>query len=443
MKNIPLIIIAFFAFHLSLSAQVNHPLMNSHHFSTNASKYNPAFLGKDHNRTFINLIDAYGWVGTNFLSADLLKESVIDGLLDLSEVKIDELKSLNAASLGANVDILNFSTRIGKEKEIFTLKLGITSRNELSAIFLKDLASLVKDGNKQFEGQTIDVSPYANGFGALEFNLGGAFDLSFIHSSVVNVRAGVNVKTYMPYASVFTPKHDASLYTATGGEYLEAKYDMEVNTATVDDDNFNIGSGYGFDIGAEATILNRFFVGLSGVDIGRLSFDKNTTKNFSSDVVKYEGVDFDLFGDDDGFDEQKFDTLFNDFTEVEDESYTMPLPSKIILRAGYQTVAHTLNETKYHPHTVSLTYVQGFRNNGTASRRPHVVASYVYDLKRILNAGVNMGYGGANAYMLGGFLSVKGGPFRFGIGSSNMLGLVSSKATTMDIHTNLTFAFGK
>jgi hypothetical protein len=123
------------------------------------------------------------------------------------------------------------------------------------------------------------------------------------------------------------------------------------------------------------------------------------------------------------------------------DAFTMPYPARINFYGGYQIKADR-NGVEYTKHKFILNIVQGFQNNGIATKRSYFGAGYVYNLKTILDVGGNIGFRGYNNFQFGTFFGVRAGFFRFGLGSSNLLPLISAEAGTgSDITFNMTLAF--
>jgi len=428
-------------------SQINQPLLNSYHFNLNSARYNPALLGMDSKKIHINIFNVYAYGTTNFANGDVLRSALSDDgtVFNISDLDLDNLNDKNLVGVGGLVELLNLGFTFGNKKksDLFSLKFGVASRGDFTGNFSRDLLNLAIDGNAPIRGQSVDIAPVLNGFGGLEINLGGAINLDFISSDILSLRGGVNLKYILPSAGIYTDRSSADFFTAADGSEVAIDYDLLIHTAAVDEDSDRlfVGNGFGVDIGVHAEVLDHFFGGISVLDLGTINFDDpNNTAFVSTSTVTFDGVEFDVSENE--AEEIDIDSLFN-LEEQRGGSFSIPLPSKIVFTAGFRTKKKTAKDKTYYPHTVKLTYVQGFDENSGSTSNPFVTASYVHAIKTVLNLGVNVGVAGLNRFQSGAFFSVKGGPFRFGLGSSNAITAIAApdNATGLDIQSTMTFAF--
>ena len=415
-------------------AQVDQPLSNSHHFNTNTSRMYPALLGVDHKFTNITFFNFDAAFNNDLISYQAVRDATNDGELNISELDFKTEDGNNNIRLSTLFEILSFSTAIKKnEEELFTFKAGFSGRSFNGALVPNDLLSLLSKGNTQFEGKSIDISPAVTSLTTGEIYLGGAFDWKFLKSNLVDIRTGLNVKYFTPIsAGYFERDQKASFYTAPRGEYIDVDYNIDGYYGVSTEEEIIIGKGLGLDIGMNASILNNFFVHLGITDIGSVKVEKGDTRRYSSrDSFRFEGVNLDKGTS------IPLDSIFQ-LNETTDVNFDLPLPTTAQLTIGYRTNSYTKKDVAYHPHTLKLSYIEGFRSSNVNN---YIGVSYVYDLNTVLNLGINTGLVGFQEPIVGTFLSVRGGPFRFGIGTSNILAVINNNSKTAGVQSNISFVF--
>lgn len=425
-------------------AQENSPVVYSSFFSLNASRYEPAVLGQDFDKYYINVINSYAWAGNTTFSRQQFEDLVNAETGDLNAF-FGNLKDNNQTGIGAIVSLMNVGFKINKEEEEFlTFKLGVSDRIEANLLYSNELFQLLWGGNAQYENQTVDFEFKANALYVREYAVGAAMNLP-IENENWDFKAGVSVKYLQGLGALYSDELDFSLYTAPYGEYLELNYNYDIKTsyddALFDEGKMNYskayGSGFGADVGVSASFKERFYGNLNVLDIGGVTFKKSVTTYRNSGTLLYDGIYVDnIFKGPYEFNTDFFEEVY---TDVDDEGgkFTMPYPTRLRTHFSYRIPKVSDRGLTYFMHNIGLTYIQGFKNFGSATTRPYVAAAYTFNLKSAFEIGTNVGFFGYNKSEIGLFLAARAGVFRFGIGSGNLTPLFKKYGTGADFNFNI------
>ena len=442
-------------------AQEDSPTTYSSLFHLAGSKHEPAVLGDDYKNVHIGIVNAYVWAGNTTLNIDQLSK-ITNGNFDKSDASsvFDGDRRFHRFGAGANIDVLNVGVRFNNpdETEMFSVSLGASLRTEANYLISDNFFKLAYRGNgsDQFRGKKVNMPIAFNSFGALEYSLGFAMPIP-LKVKDFDFKGGVRLKYLRGIYSAYTENAQFDIETHEKGEFVNLGYQYEFHT-TLDtsfslDNEFsggglpNAGTGFGADIGVTAHYTLSDNSGLYGninlLDIGAITWKDRGTVYKNEGVIRYEGVEIDnIFSDDIILNDSIFDEIIEDAESFEEqEEFRMPYPLRMRLHLSYKIQGQTSKDVRYDKHTIGFTYIQGFRDLGNATKRPYFAAGYLFNLNNILEVGTNFGVFGYNRFESGLFLGVRGGPFRFGIGSGNILSLARRVGTGADFNFNMTLAF--
>lgn len=405
----------------------------------------PSTLGENGQRYFINVASVHAWGGSDFLKLSEAREILDGGQIPSTLVDgvMARLGSRNRAFAGGEVTPLALGYQVrDKNRELFTLSLSWTEQTAGSIAFGEYLPRLAWEGNKGFAGTRLDLGPIeGNAYLRREFALGAAFP---IHADEnVSMRAGFRAKFAMASAGATFRDVRSEFFTAADGSVISYDLLMQMQLAgstSVNPMAFN-GSGVGIDFGTSVRWADGFSVDVALNDLGSMRyFGDVTTRTFEGETV-FEGFEIDdpaqgIDGEDIG--------SFNDYFQTESTpggSFRTGMGTHLQARFGYALQAVDRAGRDYDQHAFYLSWVQGFAETATTSVDPIVTGAYVYTLNNLLELGATVGYARKDIDA-GAFLSVRGGPFRFGLGSADLSGLVigGSKASA-DASMQMSLAF--
>jgi hypothetical protein len=387
-----------------------------HNLATSAAF--PSAFGEDGQRYYINLPSFHFYGGSDFLKLNEAKEILNGGEIPASMIDgiMGRLGNRNHVFAGGQVSPLAIGYQVRKDdKELFTLSMSWTEQAAAQLVFGEYLPRVAWEGNAPFAGTRLDLGPIeGNAFLRREFAIGAAFPIW--QDDKVSMRAGFRGKFFMSSAAAHVRPAQAELYTAADGSLIE--YDLLVKAQLAGSTSINPlamnGSGVGIDFGTSMRWTNGFSFDFALNDIGYMRHGSNiTTRVFEGFEVEdpSAGIGEDEIGQ------------FNDYFQTESTpggSFRTSLGTRIQMRGGYALKAY---DRSYDQHAFHLAYVQGFGDAGNSSIQPIVTAAYVYTVANILELGATVGYAHKDIDA-GAFFSVRGGPFRFGLGSGDISGLV-------------------
>lgn len=198
------------------------------------------------------------------------------------------------------------------------------------------------------------------------------------------------------------------------------------------------GKGFGMDLGLGVTLFENFQAHLGFLDMGSINFNRNTINYTKNDTYTYDGIDINQQGD--AINTGNLDEMLQ--PEKTYNSYKMPLPTKLILSRSVSVQEKAKRKVTYFVHNVSVTYVQGFRNYLSSTKKPALNVGYAYNFKNLVNTGASFTVGRVNKVMAGAHLGFRLGAIKLGLASNNFLPLLSAKAGRgTDVNLYLGFYF--
>lgn len=390
------------------NAQYNSLGLYNPHFTFNKAELIPSKLGDNNSKVEFRIIpNAFIYGGNSLLSLNSL---IYPTTSSINEA-VDGANSFTTFGVGVEIPGIAFSYKVGKTKELMTLSLSNKTRVLGNALVGDNFLKLLWNGNKQFEGQTVRLDKIgASSIGATEFALGWAMPLEF---SSLKMRVGANLKYLKAFSGMYMPEASATMETAIDGRNISFQnMNYQIDVSSSDDENTFTGSGIAMDLSASMN-FGAISASVAVLDIGSLSFDKNTHSYTGGGNVVIQGIVLDNLFDDNTI---EIDSLFlADLNSNEDsgKTFTMGMPTRLVVHLEKNVLSGD-----YIKHGMYLTYIQGFSDIAGATTKPYVAAGYSYSLKNILNVGPTVNYGGNAGFGLGMFLSTKIGPLRIGAGSN-------------------------
>lgn len=446
MKRIAYILLLIASLTGSLKAQFNYSQINNQHAHNLASSQLPSLLGNDLRTGEIQLLNLYAGFGNSFLSAYDIQQLSNTGKLSNEYIDNFLKKTPNQSTLwlGADLPLFNIFFNVNKKgnKPFLSFGLGARQKFDFNFNFNKELLSLIYKGNKQYAGKTVNLSPSLNMLYYNEYFLAvaGQFNVpDFGKFKTITIKPAARFRMLNGMASVHMRDTRIELYTDPEGRYLDLTTALDANMSTIIDtpdletgigDNLSMqsfkrsGSGFGMDLGVGVSVLDRFKVHIGLIDIGNINFTKNVVNYTKNATYRYDGVD--LNNENEMVDMTALENLIQ--PEKSYRSYKMTLPTRFILSGFYQMHKVAKRRVHFYRHNASFTYVQGFSNYLSATKRPAFNLGYAYNAGNIVNIGLNATVGGLNKLMGGGHLSFRLGVFKLAIASNNLLPIFTAKA---------------
>lgn len=427
-------------------AQFNYSHINNQHAHNLGSSQLPSLLGSDMRTGEIYIANLYTGFANSFVSAYDIQQLSNSGKLTNEYIDNFLKKVPNQATLwaGADLPLFNVFFNVNKKAREPFLSFGIGARQKIDFNFNlnKDLLSLVYKGNKQFADQTVNLSPSINMLYYNEYFLAVAGQIKvpdFGIFKTIAVRPAARFRMLNGMASIHMPDSRIDMYTQPDGRYIDLTTSLTANmSASVDTpdvetsfgDDFSLqslkrsGRGFGMDLGVGVSVLDRFKVHVGVIDMGSINFTRNVVNYTKNATYTYDGINLNDKGE--AIDLGGFEDLIQ--PEKSYNSYKMPLPTRFVLSGSYLMGKRARRKVTYYKHNATFTYVQGFSNYLSATKRPALNLGYSYSAGNLVNAGLNFTLGGLNKVMGGGHLSFRLGAVKLALVSNNLLPIVSARA---------------
>lgn len=406
------------------NAQYNSLGLYNPHFTFNKAEFIPSKLGDNQSKVEFRIIpNAYVYGANSLLSIKTLMYPTTSGI----DKAVDNANDYTILGAGVEIPGMAISYKLGKTKELMTFALSNKTRALANVLLDDNFLKLVWNGNKQFEGKTIGLNKFgASSIAATEIGLGWAMPLNV---GPLKMRVGANLKYLLAFGGGYVPESSATMETATDGRYITLKnLSYEANVAYLDDENTFTGNGFAMDLSTTLDFGKDINASVAVLDIGSLTFDKNTYSYSGGGDVTIEGVVLDDIFEDNTF---KIDSaILAGFNSKKDsgKTFSMGMPTRLVVHLEKKIL-----KGDYVKHGIYLTYIQGFNNISGATTKPYFAAGYSYSLKNILNVGPTVNYGGYGGFGLGAFLSAKVGPLRIGVGSNAGLSYLMLPSATKSV----------
>jgi len=419
----------------TVNAQYNSLGLYNPHFTFNKAEFIPSKLGVNQSKVEFRIIpNGYVYGANSLLSIQTVMYPTTSGI----DKAVDNADGHSLFGAGVEIPGVAISYKLGKTKELMTFALTNKTR-ALGNVLLDDqLLKLAWNGNKQFEGETIKLNKFgASSIAATEIGLGWAMPLKV---GALKMRVGANLKYLLAFAGGYVPQSEVLMETATDGRYISFQnLNYQANVALLDDANTFTGNGFAMDLSTTLHFGKEMNASVAVLDIGALTFDKNTYSYTGAGDVNIEGVVIDNIFEDNTF--QIDSAILEGFHSENDsgKTFSMGMPSRLVVHLE----KNILNGDEVK-HGIYLTYIQGFNNIAGTTTRPYFATGYSYSLKKILNVGPTVNYGGYGGFGLGMFLSAKVGPLRIGAGTNAGLSylIFPSVTKSVDISFMTTWVIG-
>ncbi len=453
-----------------VNAQHNIGTTYCEHNDLNAARYQPSELDFG-NKQFQIGFNYDFWTGNQTINYYELNRAFSSDVLTQDDIKeiLDDAREINRIGVGQNYQVIGFGYQYrsvnGKKFDIaLTIVDKFSSTIELSDSFVK----LALEGNNSdfYRGKTVDMGDTkVRALYTREYAVNVALPLVYKDEWHL-LRIGVRPKFIQGLAGINPAKSRFEMTTEQNGEFIQMDFDYNYQTSGIN--NFNPfksnGKGFGVDLGLTGVISKHFEVVASLLDVGAVQFDQNTTSYRKTGTHKFEGIFIpNLLGNDPVNLEFEDEASVYNPDVVQDEAFSMALPTRIGLEFQYRTpekprkrkmtgMSKNIGKSKEKlekvdesniSNTVYFTYIQGLNEQPGNTTRPFVSVGYMHDFHDYFDIGLSVAYGGFNNLALGSFFAVNiAHSVKFGLSSDNLSALIAPKtATGFDISTNFSVSF--
>ena len=378
----------------------------------------------------INL-EGIGAYDSNVLYNDLITSLYKGGVLapEVRQRSMDALGNVNRAGyeFGSRATFAWGDSLFGHRS--WMPRFSLSYQSAMGLRFAPDAYSLSFFGNSGFEDRTAHVGQsYLRqvNYQTFSFGLEDRETGSFVELSLVN---GSRLNTCnLPLAD---------LYSAPDGRYLDLVLEGDYRSSDTASSGFNKG------IGAAINVEWRHPLKLFGspavfsasiTDVGFISWNRNSLAVTKDTTLHYQGIEVTDLLDLDGI-------LVNNST-LQDSlglgystgSFTMALPARVQARIKFGNLRNTGPGNNRHAYTLSADYryLPGYV--------PRALITRDFAITECFLAQVGAGYGGFGTLRgMVGMEALLGKSLRIGLGTTNIVGLVSDqvrgKALTVQLET--------
>lgn len=243
---------------------------------------------KDSAQTHFVSISALNYYLSNSVTNSMVQDALYTGFIS-DETKKDSYKKLQGDNKLGTIQVydLNYKLRF-KETSNLTFRLRDRTINDFN--FNDAFFKTVLDGNKQFEGQVISISPlnyeklsyqsfmagYEKYWEATGWFIGGGISL---------IKGGLSKEIRM---------EDATLFTAQNGDSLVVEGNMHFHGSPLNGKNrFNIANGWGvaMDFYVSKEVNDKLTFNFEVQDLGKIWYKKIDNYYDADTTIIFEGVE--------------------------------------------------------------------------------------------------------------------------------------------------------
>ena len=422
-------IFAFLICFPEASGQDNMQVQFAYRGSVAAAKYLPStqiLLDQKFEGSF----QYSAWVANSSLSYATLRKIYTQNRITREEVNeiVDNLKPNNRFGVGQDFMVFGFGFKTNIKKQPFVWSFTVSDRLNANTQVPKEFVQLVWQGNKQFEGETLNLSNTSViGLYFREFSLGVASDLAKWGNW--NFRGGMRLNYYQGISGIDQSHKQSFFTTEVGAERIIMDYDFEFAHAGIDDFNFfNIkGHGFGLNLGTSFSYKDILNFDLGVTDIGFIQFNNDVIRVEAQNEYTFSGFDEAALLDPTAF----LDSLEAIFTPIKDSlgnnSFRMPVGTRFSFMT---TWAFGKSNENNGQRQLSFYYTQGFSENPGVTTNPMFTLALHRRVLKHLVLGISTSYGGFGGFAVGGLVGVQFKHFRFSVQSDNFTGLIFQDTAT-------------
>ncbi|MEQ8909172.1 MAG: DUF5723 family protein [Vicingaceae bacterium] len=355
---------------------------------------------------------------SGFAYSDAVKQRSSDLLLDFNAL-INEIEDENYLSFHTKIDLLSFGIKLSERTQ---LNVNVSENASFKFSYPKDFIRFVYEGNASFEDNTANLNGI--GINAIHYR---EYGIGVSHQFTQKLRLGLRAKYLYGMENIYSKTTDISIRTDPNTYAITATADIEIQTAGLDDVDFDeegvssyltgrSNSGFAVDFGANYELNEKISLNASVLDLGFISWKDYTTTYSSKGQFEYSGIEIDAFGQGNTpGGETSFDRVGDSLEEAFDldtsyAGYTAPLTGRIYLGGNYK-----LNDRSF---AGVLIQSEVYRS----SVRPSFTAHYNRKMNKWITLSGSYTIINRSYNNLGVGLILNPGPVQFYVVSDNLMG---------------------
>lgn len=407
---------------ITANAQENLQVLFGYEGAVSATSYMPSIQKMDSSHIELNI--SYDFLVGN--------SSITYGSL----LSIYNKKSLTKADVNSIIDEMDDENRIGLNQDFVVFALGIkhnlfkkplywnftvSDRMSLNIFYDKELPQLLWQGNKQFLGQTVDLSnTYLSGIYFRDYAIG--LKRNIFSSDKLDISAAFRFNYYQGIAGLSMEHSNITFETSEDANYVDLNYDLEYRHTGIS--NFNLfeskGEGYGADIGASLEYNKRLSFHASVIDWGSITFSENTITNKNNMTLNFGGLDNEGVENPTAYADSLIAPISS--TIEGNDSFKKNIGTKLLLMASYKIKGSNFISSNKVIHAY---YRQNISKSVDGVNKPMVALGFNNTMLRMFNVGFNSAWTSDDRVVFGGLLGVTFNHFDISVYSNDFTGYIS------------------
>lgn len=429
MKKLSLYISFLIVFLSNISAQDNIQIQSVYRGSAASARFFPSTQMDQYNKMEFSFNYNF-FVANKSLTYGSIRQIQKENRLTAQDVQniIEDLDENNRIGVGQDLLIFGLGLKTKIKNHPVVWNFTISDRFNVNLLIPKTLLQLMWQGNKQFSGQTLDLSQTSiSGLYFREYSLGLATQIK--EWDDWKFRGGLRLNYYQGLSAIQNSKKEFYFTTAAEAEYIRMDYDFEYNYTGIDD--FNLldprGYGWGISLGTTFSYKDKLFFDIGVTDMGNIKFNEDIFKVGTKNNYQFDGLDLGEILNPTAF----LDSLETIFTPQVDSLGKGEFKMNVGTRLSFMTswVFGKTTENRGSK-TLTLFYSQGFSEKPGSTTSPNLALNYHQTVFKHVVYGFSTSFGGFNDVAVGGLLGLRFKHYRLSIQSDDFTGFIFPDKTT-------------
>lgn len=323
-------------------------------------------------------------INSNCITNDLIHKLYFGGYIDTTtkEANLKRLSGYNR--IGGNGQV-NLTGIVNNDSSGFSFLFGIKQQYQFNSTFSNDFFKLGINGNKQFAGETANLSKSEINYYAFQ-----EFKTGIIWKRVDTTKAifGVSLSLLQGQNFIQIKTNQTSLFTAQDASELSLNTTASLSLADTGKPNFFSYKGDGLSTEFftytpyKSTIGPSYFF-LSVSNLGFIRWNGSSMNYYADSVFSFKGLQIDnVFELKDSLVQGiSFDSIIDNATELKRERKSTNLPTTFLL-------LHNVSITK------KLGITTGLRHIFNANYKPYLFVEFNVRFNKSITANAHISHGG-------------------------------------------------
>lgn len=397
----------------------------------------PSLQGRGFNRFSLTIPSVEAWADNSSipfgpLRDALFKERYSEELLDAAVQNENEQFYLG---FGLQVQLLSLGMNIRNKEGRTLLSLGVEHRERtLFSIDLdQELVSLLYEGNAQYAGRNLVLDPLdIRSMTCRELGMNAAMDIPLggTEEHRTTLRPGIGIYRVIGIQGTYMNDATLEFFTHADGRAVDLRSNYDLDSALPEEGGQLLrGTGSGFSIDASASVrFDDHLEVFAGVDdIGSIQFNSGTKNYAASGAYTYRGVQY-TFIDQELESTVTIDSLVQlGKPTITEEAWRMPLPTQLVIGGTLGSGRTDYAAFPLFRHTWGLCITRDLSRPSFSYAATTVMGSYAFTAAEHITIGATAATNGNRIPRFGINLTLRGGPVRLGVGSTNLTPFIFAK----------------